>query len=526
LKPFFLILLFAALSYAQQQSVGVLPTIGSDDIDTEELDMLTKSLRTIAANVLPNSTFIVLTQETIMRRLGGTEEYLKVCRDGEGCIPSLGKKAEVDYVARCNVGLKGYILRMDCELYNSKTGALIGPFNSYNETPANVNDLMAIMERKAPDMFKKIPMISVVTAPSVVTGGNVVAQVVTEPAGAILSVNGMHYQGCQSTPCQIQLYENRFKLSAALEGYEPAEIDAVIAQPNQIVTMKLKPIIYNVIFTSEPSGALFSFGDKSSCRTPCYKNFNRGDVKVNANLDFHESKDTAFFVSADAKFNIKLEQKYGILDIRPRDAHWKLTIGGKPYSLESLWLLPGTYEVNLANECYEDITYSAEIKEGKQTDFDFSNKMTLKQGILALSAKYKGRDAKEFVFVNNNKVGETPFSGTVPLCSDIKIGDEKVDVNWQNWELNKPTEHTHKMSVAGATVLGVALDIAGAMFFGFAYLRHKDAEDYGKRYDASYEPSEYNAFRKKSENATKKANIFLIAGGACVLSSIGVYIWF
>ncbi|MDR3002366.1 MAG: hypothetical protein LBU89_14035, partial [Fibromonadaceae bacterium] len=104
LRAFFLLLFFTALIYAQKtQSVGVLPTIGTDDIGVEELDMLTKSLRTVAANVLPNSTFMVLTQETVMRRLGGTEEYLKVCREGEGCIPSLGKKAEVDYVARCNV---------------------------------------------------------------------------------------------------------------------------------------------------------------------------------------------------------------------------------------------------------------------------------------------------------------------------------------------------------------------------------------------------------------------------------------
>ncbi|MCL2260457.1 MAG: hypothetical protein FWC15_03775 [Fibromonadales bacterium] len=87
------LLIFIVLSYAQQQqSVGVLPTIGSEYIDVEELDMLTKNLRTVAANILPGNAFIVLTQETVMRRLGGTEEYLKVCREGEGCIPSLGKK--------------------------------------------------------------------------------------------------------------------------------------------------------------------------------------------------------------------------------------------------------------------------------------------------------------------------------------------------------------------------------------------------------------------------------------------------
>jgi uncharacterized protein (TIGR02145 family) len=63
-------------------------------VDATSLDILTKELRSIAVKALPN--FDILAQEVIMKRLGGSEGYLNACRESEGCIAELGKKAEVE----------------------------------------------------------------------------------------------------------------------------------------------------------------------------------------------------------------------------------------------------------------------------------------------------------------------------------------------------------------------------------------------------------------------------------------------
>ena len=55
-----------------------------------------------------------------------------------------------------------------------------------------------------------------------------------------------------------------------------------------------------------------------------------------------------------------------------------------------------------------------------------ANYIKLKKGGLVLRAERDG----EPVFVNGKQVGGTPFSGSVPLCAKVEIGDGKevVDV--------------------------------------------------------------------------------------------------
>jgi hypothetical protein len=150
------LLAFAVFAQAQQKkTIGVLPSIGN--IDYVSLDVLTKELRAIAVNTLPSSSFEIMSQENIMRRLGGAEGYLTACRETEGCIAELGKLAEVDYVVRCDVNEMNRVLMMSVELYSTSTGGLVGSFNSYKSKAANVDDLLSIMGREAPEIFKKIP---------------------------------------------------------------------------------------------------------------------------------------------------------------------------------------------------------------------------------------------------------------------------------------------------------------------------------------------------------------------------------
>jgi hypothetical protein len=297
----------SVLAFAQQKkSVGVLPSIGN--IDETSLEMLTKDLRTIAVNALPADAFSVLAQETVMMRLGGSAGYLTACRESEGCIAELGKKAKVDYVARCNVNSVGGVLMMDVELYNSNTGGIVGSFNSYGDNAKKMSDLIAIMRKNAPDMFKKIPG----AVPSSIVGGisgletaiggelNVrrryLVNVTSEPPGAALSFNGLPNSRCVKTPCKAELPEGEARILAVMEQYETADTIVAIAMNNQSVNIKL---VYNL----------------------------------------------------------------GLLEVRPayKDGigsgkEWSLYINGKISSWINK-LSPGNYEVKLAHECYEDVSF-------------------------------------------------------------------------------------------------------------------------------------------------------------------------
>jgi TolB-like protein len=151
-KQFLILLFFALAAYGQQTSVAVLPSEGVA-LGNEELEALTDEMREAALKALPTNAFVLLKQDVVVRRLGGAESYIKECKESS-CIVDLGKKAQVDYVAQASVGKLGGSIRLKVELYNVRTEGLVGMFNDEAE---NVRGLLAIVKKKAPEVFGKIP---------------------------------------------------------------------------------------------------------------------------------------------------------------------------------------------------------------------------------------------------------------------------------------------------------------------------------------------------------------------------------
>jgi uncharacterized protein (TIGR02145 family) len=313
----------------------------------------------------------------------------------------LGKKAEVDYVARCNVVSRDHILRMDCELYSSQTGALIGPFNSFKENPTTIYELITIVEKEAPDMFRKIPGVSRsgIGTPSFAAGisgletaagsaldfeTRYLVNLSTVPSNAALSFNGVPIASCAQSPCRAELPEGRIRIIAALEQYETADTTVSITRNNQNV-------------------------------------------------------------------NIRLKANFGVLEIKPAysdgmgsNERWNLTINDKAFSSLENRLSPNKYKVKLSHRCYEDISFDVGINRDKREVFDISKHINPKQGGLVLSTERDGEPSSESVFVNGKRVGETPFSGSVPVCSEIELGREKTNV-YVRLEHGQTVRRTHKM---------------------------------------------------------------------------------
>jgi len=157
MKKVLFLLMLALAAYGQQTSVAVLPSEG-EKIGNDGLEALTNEMREAALKVLPTNAFAVLSRDVVVKRLGGAENYIKECKESS-CIVDLGKKAQVDYVARANVGKLGGKLRLNVELYDVHSDGLVGMLN---DEAGDVRGLLGIVKKRVPaEVFGKIPEVSV-----------------------------------------------------------------------------------------------------------------------------------------------------------------------------------------------------------------------------------------------------------------------------------------------------------------------------------------------------------------------------
>jgi len=384
-------------STATRTTVAVLPSDG-DTLSSNELEAITDEMRAAALKVLHKDAFVLHTQDVVIKRLGGAENYIKECRESS-CIVDLGKKARVDYVAKASVLKLDGKIRLKVELYNVSTEDLIGIFNDEAD---NVRGLLAIVrKRSTAEIFGKIPGALVVKTSSPVFAEGISVQnagggyefergkrylvyLSTDPIGAIMSFDGVPAASCPKTPCSTELSEGSVRIIAALEQYETADTTVFIKQNNQSINIRLK-----------------------------------------------------------ANFGV-LEVKPAYLDGIDGDEQWSLTIGGHAaYSWENR-LSPNIYKVELRHRCYEAIDFEAGINKDRLEIFDMASHIRLKKGGLDLSAEADDEPVSEPVFVNGRQVGETPFIGSVPVCSKIEIGAGREEVN-VIIRHNESVRYTHKM---------------------------------------------------------------------------------
>jgi len=155
MKKQVLFLLFLALAaYAQmQERIAIINTLDDyDSISVAELTYLTDRLREAAVNVLPAERFGVMTTESIVAFLGSVENTVKVCKEAS-CLAELGREVNADYVAQGRVGRFNDEFTIKVELYNVKTGNLMGSFTGQSK---DVAGLLSLIENRAQDLFKKM----------------------------------------------------------------------------------------------------------------------------------------------------------------------------------------------------------------------------------------------------------------------------------------------------------------------------------------------------------------------------------
>jgi len=172
-SPLFILLFLALAAYGQQTSVAVLPSDGDEKaFNNDDIETLTNRMRSVALKTLPSETFALLTQEVVVKRLGGAENFIKECRESS-CIVDLGKKAMVDYVAQASLGKIRNKMRIKVEIYDVSTSKLVGIYDGDGEYFDDYFALLKAVDQNVPNVFKKIPGVVPVQAKAVQSIGDV-----------------------------------------------------------------------------------------------------------------------------------------------------------------------------------------------------------------------------------------------------------------------------------------------------------------------------------------------------------------
>jgi hypothetical protein len=361
------------------------------------MDVLKEDVRTIVTKtILPKGGFYLMKQDIVKEALGD-EAFVNACEEGT-CVGDLVKKVQANFGARCDIYTVNKQLYLKFELYGTLKGQKeAGTIAQFNEPVQNFAEMQAMIKKEVPAMFDNIAKFSPTS--QFIPGG--------------------------------------------ISGFQSA--DGSYGSSDQ------KRYLINI--ATEPKGAVLSFGglpDPRCSKTPCKTELAEGDTRIFAVLDHYERADTMVSIKQNNQnINIKLKANFGVLEIRPaylegvgEHEDWNLSINGKAISSLKNNLSPGKYSVKLEHRCYEALIFDVGINKGKTESFNMQGRINVKEGGLNLSAEQDGEPVIKPVFVNGRHVGETPFIESVPVCSEVKVGNERVNVELK---YKQTVKYTHKL---------------------------------------------------------------------------------
>ncbi|GHV13253.1 hypothetical protein AGMMS49938_07560 [Fibrobacterales bacterium] len=399
-KIYYIVLILCSIAFAQGQkmSIAVLP-VDASMLSADEQKRLTDEFQAKAVEVL-GQNFNVMSQNTIIQRLGNVDNYVKVCKEAS-CIADIGKKVSANYVAQVQVIQFGEDYSVGMELYNVADGNILDKV-----PPSDVKNVYQIVNiiksDRTADLFRKIPGAGGLLGDAGIFGVTTesggfeigkpskhIVNVSSNPSGAILTVDGTPLSSCSQTPCSFNISRGKHVFAVALnEYYEPAKKTVDVNANNQRINLELSPLFGTLKITPTANSSVWLGG----------------------NID------------------VLIGENSGIIGENN--------------------LLPSKYKVTIKSDCYGTSTSTAIVVKNKT--IEFAPVLQPKMSGLDLTVEDEGKPQIVNVYANNEKIGETPFVGKVPVCSQITIGDSKYGKENIPIKLieKQTTEYTHEISNA------------------------------------------------------------------------------
>lgn len=419
---YLLVLIFSAGAFAKY--VAVLETTADpgarDLVSSSDRRYMTDVLRGEAVKVLPaQQNYTIMTRENINVMLPPG----KSIEDCEGsCLAETGKNIAADYVAQARVGSFGGSLTLSVEMYETAGNKLVATFNGDGE---DVKALLEIIKRDAPKFFKSIKdgnsvlggIAGFATGVDFAYQGaqKFIVEIVSNPEGAIPTVDGKAVAKCTSTPCKVELDAGEHRIVAVKEFYEDAELLVNVQQNGQQISLTLAP---NWGYVDLQPRLLSGVGDAK-------------DLSVN--------------------------------------------IDGRAGKLGKTSLGIGVHDVVISHPCYDPVIFKVGIEKDKTEMFD--GELVRGVGGLELSVERQGEPQVLPVYVDGNEIGHTPFNDKVPLCSDIQVDvagtRERVNVPLKWHDVVKYTHSLTPVVVPAKTETDSVRERASA---GYAALDGKEPQ--------------------------------------------------
>ena len=239
---------------------------------------------------------------------------------------------------------------------------------------------------------------------------------------------------------------------------------------------------------------------------------------------------------------------------------------GRKYARGSWELNPGVHEVEFIHRCYEPQKFKVNVLSSKTVTVN--NSLDAAMGSFSLTTNFKGAFREVPVFVNGVMAGRTPFTGRVPICAKVEVGEdefrETVVLEWigndklditHNLRNAKPTaEEIRADSLASAERMAeqmaadeaaraaaakekrsaiakpvsIALMVLGVVSLGAGIYENIVGNDERKKYDEATYDNE-NDFKKqwdKVESARTMRNVFYGVGAGLVGAGAVVFFVF
>lgn len=391
-----LLWLITSVSCFADTFVAVVETIAENNaIGRSERLFLTDKLRESAKKALPAYMgYVIMTRENIQQMLPPG----KSIEDCEGeCLVETGKNINAHYIAQARVGKFGKNFTLTVEFYETMGNNLVGSFTA--RTP-DADGLLEEIERQASGMFAAIsggrPIdyagesdgfseLNLGQGGYKVSGvRNHIVSVVSNPAGAVFSVDGRPVGSCSKTPCDVILSEGSHRFIFGMDLYYDKDTVVDVNAASKNLAVKLTP--------------------------------NFGSLLLSPQLQDGVGSENEFMFEID----------------------------GNRTTDKQLRLPTGKHSVSIFHRCYETASFNVSIKNGSELKFDHALQPLL--GGIDLKAVEKGMPKAVSVFINGIDVGKTPFLDAIPICSKIAVGDER-DIVTIEMKKNETVTYIHDLDV-------------------------------------------------------------------------------
>ena len=177
---------------------------------------------------------------------------------------------------------------------------------------------------------------------------------------------------------------------------------------------------------------------------------------------------------------------------------------GRKFTRGNWKLTPGTHEIELVHHCYDPLKFKINVLSGKT--IEVNGAMNVAMGDISLKTLFNENFREVPVYVNGSKFGITPYSGRIPVCAKVEVGEEGYRENvLLDWKGKDKLNIIHTLRKAKPTKAELRAD-------SLAKAKQMAAEDAARAIAA----------KEKRSAITKPISIAMMALGV-VGVAIGVY---